>query len=281
MLETIRQYAWEKLVDDGEADELRRRHFDYFCALGREAQPYLCGPRKRDWSARLDPERANLRAAITTGMATGQLSAALQLAWDTFVYYYIRDAFQEPRQWVQDIAANRDRLDEVDRAKLDVTLAIAGRSDSDARENLTAAAHVMEDSGLELERAVTYWYLGLAYWNADDATAAIEALRTSSRAYAALAHDWGVATAETTLGALQTAVGAHDVAAAHHRRALEHARAIDNRPLVIQALQGLALLAALADRTPDAVTLLAEASRIADPSNGRREPHTASTRSPY
>ncbi len=182
MLETVRSYAWEKLVERGEADDLRRRHLACFSALGRYAHPYLCGPGQRDWSARLDPERTNIRAAINAGLEMRGYGVALQLTWDTFVYYYIRDAFQEPREWIDRIAAHRSHLDEVERAKLDVALAIVGNAPEgfDVRSRLAAAVPVLEADGLRLEPAVAHFYMGLANWQAGDAPAAIRALRASS-----------------------------------------------------------------------------------------------------
>jgi len=264
MLETVRSYAWEKLVERGEAEDLRRRHLAYFSELGRHAQPYLCGPGQREWSARFDPERANVRAAINAGFDMGELSVVLQLTWDTFVYYYIRDAFQEPREWVERIVAHRQRLDEVDRANLDVGLVIAGSTVGgfDAPSRLAAAVPVLEVHASRLEAAVAHFYLGLVHWQARDAAAAIQELRASSRGYDALDHDWGVAIAETTLGAILTATESGS-AASHHQRALDHARKIDNRPLIVQALQGLALLDALAARPEPALERLEEAAHLA------------------
>ena len=43
MLETIREYAVERLEESGEVDELRRRHAAYFLALAEEAEPNLRG----------------------------------------------------------------------------------------------------------------------------------------------------------------------------------------------------------------------------------------------
>lgn len=263
MLETVRAYAWEQLVARGEVSELRRRHLDHFRRLGGRAQPHLCGPGQRDWCERLDPEQANIRAAVDAALESGDVAAALQLTWDTFVFYYIRDAFVEPRGWIDRIAARRRDLDDAGRAKLDVGLAITDATPEgvDVRDLLIAAMPVLRAHALRLELAVAQFYLGLAQWQAGDADAAVAALQASARGYASIDHDWGVATAETTLGAILTATGS-DMAARHHERALQRARAIDNRPLMVQALQGLATLDALADRTDDALARIEEAARM-------------------
>jgi predicted ATPase len=59
MLETIRHYAEEKLVDSGEAAALRDRHRDCFVALAEEAAAGLRGPGQVQWVERLETEHDN------------------------------------------------------------------------------------------------------------------------------------------------------------------------------------------------------------------------------
>jgi predicted ATPase len=64
LLETIRQYARDRLVQSGEITALGNAHLDYFLALGREAEPRIVGFDQVVWLNRLDLEHDNLRAAI-------------------------------------------------------------------------------------------------------------------------------------------------------------------------------------------------------------------------
>src|SRR5258705_12653977 len=64
LLETIRQYASEKLVECGQADATRRRHFAYFQDLAETAASALQGPLALEWLDRLEAEHDNLRAAL-------------------------------------------------------------------------------------------------------------------------------------------------------------------------------------------------------------------------
>jgi tetratricopeptide (TPR) repeat protein len=244
LLETIRQHAAEQLEAAGQTAALRERHLAHFSALGREAQPFLCGPGQREWSARLDPERPNLRVAMATALEHGHRGVALQLVWDTVVYYYVRDAFEEPRRWLAAIAAAPQELSAVQQAHLEVALAIAGTFD-DATSHLEAAVRVYEEHGVVFERAVAQHYLGMARWRTGDVRAAIGELEAASAGYRSIDHDWGVAMVETTLGAVLAATGARDTAIHHHERSLSRARLIDNQPLVVQTLQQLALATAL------------------------------------
>jgi predicted ATPase len=64
LLETVRQYGRERLADAGEDDAVRARHRDVFLALAERAAPHLDTGRQREWLEVLDPEAANLAAAI-------------------------------------------------------------------------------------------------------------------------------------------------------------------------------------------------------------------------
>ncbi len=63
LLETIRQYAQEKLSAAGEGAATRTRHLDFFLAFAEKLQPELWGPKQGKWLARLDLDRENLLSA--------------------------------------------------------------------------------------------------------------------------------------------------------------------------------------------------------------------------
>ena len=63
MLETVRQYAQDRLNESGEGEATRNRHLAFFVALAEEAEPELVGQKQGAWFARLDLERENLLAA--------------------------------------------------------------------------------------------------------------------------------------------------------------------------------------------------------------------------
>ncbi|HZP29805.1 MAG TPA: adenylate/guanylate cyclase domain-containing protein [Acidimicrobiia bacterium] len=79
MLETIRQYAAERLDEAGEADTVRRRHAVYFRDLAALAGPHLRGAGNVAWSHRIWNELENLRAALTWLVETGDADGALRL----------------------------------------------------------------------------------------------------------------------------------------------------------------------------------------------------------
>jgi predicted ATPase/DNA-binding NarL/FixJ family response regulator len=81
LLETIRQYAREKLVESGEGDESRNRHLNYFVQWAEEAQPHLYRPEQFAWLNRLNAEHDNIRAALEWSQATAEgANTGLRLA---------------------------------------------------------------------------------------------------------------------------------------------------------------------------------------------------------
>ncbi|MES2103742.1 MAG: winged helix-turn-helix domain-containing protein [Pseudomonadota bacterium] len=92
MLETIRQYANEKLLESGHAAAVQRRHFDFFLRLAETGASTLAGPLALEWLDRLEAEHDNFRAALDwSGDATSpnyaQLAGTLRTFWDIRGHY--------------------------------------------------------------------------------------------------------------------------------------------------------------------------------------------------
>ncbi len=100
MLEMIREYATEKLVERGSADELRETHARYFLALGEEAEPRLKGPLQVDWVERLDADHDNLRAVLAWSLQRCP-EVGLRLATAIVRFWEMGDHLIEAQQWFQ------------------------------------------------------------------------------------------------------------------------------------------------------------------------------------
>jgi non-specific serine/threonine protein kinase len=64
LLETIRQYARERLIESGEEENIHTQHLQYFLQLSEQAESGLRGPEQVEWMSRLHDERENIRAAL-------------------------------------------------------------------------------------------------------------------------------------------------------------------------------------------------------------------------
>jgi predicted ATPase/class 3 adenylate cyclase/Tfp pilus assembly protein PilF len=87
LLETVRQYARDRLLETEESEAVCRRHLDCFLALAEQAESELLGERQRAWFARLLAEHENIRAALAWGVEQApttalQLAAALWRFWN-------------------------------------------------------------------------------------------------------------------------------------------------------------------------------------------------------
>jgi non-specific serine/threonine protein kinase len=87
MLETVRQYAHDRLNEAGEGEATRNRHLEFYVALAEEAEPELVGSEQGAWLARLDQERENLLAAHSwCDHAEGSADLGLRLIFSLSPY---------------------------------------------------------------------------------------------------------------------------------------------------------------------------------------------------
>jgi tetratricopeptide (TPR) repeat protein len=82
LLETVRQYALERLAASVEEGRTRDRHLGYYVALAERSQGELYGPKQVAWAARLDAERENILLAFDRArIATGGGAAGLAMVY--------------------------------------------------------------------------------------------------------------------------------------------------------------------------------------------------------
>jgi predicted ATPase len=79
MLETVREYAFERLEDRGETAAVRNRHAQHYADFAGEAGAGLKGPDEHDWLVRVETELDNLRAAVTWSLESEDAEAALNI----------------------------------------------------------------------------------------------------------------------------------------------------------------------------------------------------------
>ncbi|WAL71551.1 BTAD domain-containing putative transcriptional regulator [Kitasatospora sp. YST-16] len=104
MLETIHEYAAERLAEAAEPDTADR-HTRHYRELARTAHLNLHGPGQLDELARLDREQENLRAALRRAVDTGQEQEGLALALAMAGYWMLRDYRTESRTWYEAVSA--------------------------------------------------------------------------------------------------------------------------------------------------------------------------------
>jgi predicted ATPase/class 3 adenylate cyclase len=148
MLETIREFALERLTENGEERMIRGRHADRFADLARQAERELMGSASGEWVQRLEQDHDNVSAALDHVMASGPADLAVRMPSMLW------------RSWQMS-----GRLAEGHRRTTQALELEAGQIDDTARRELLEAAG------------------GIAYWQGDfaEATAHYEAALALAR----------------------------------------------------------------------------------------------------
>ncbi|MBI5302036.1 MAG: tetratricopeptide repeat protein [Chloroflexi bacterium] len=110
LLETMRQYAREKLAEANESEIYARRHCDWFLRFAEQAEPHVLASEQLEWCERLERDMENLRAALTwslgqTDHARGEMALRLAraLAW----FWIFRGYWNEAHTWMERALENR------------------------------------------------------------------------------------------------------------------------------------------------------------------------------
>ncbi|MGZ4277412.1 MAG: BTAD domain-containing putative transcriptional regulator [Solirubrobacteraceae bacterium] len=147
LLDTIRQYAAERLADSGERSRVGMRHLDWCLALAERHDPLSAGSRRSLYA--LETEHDNLRAALAFALREDP-QAAMRLAVRLWRFWLDRDHFAEGNRWLDAAVA---RAPEQTPLRAEALLAGAGLSlrRGDAEGYLTRAVDAY--SGLDDEHA--------------------------------------------------------------------------------------------------------------------------------
>jgi predicted ATPase len=114
MLETIREFALERLEAAGEAPQTRRLHAEFFRDLAVRAEPMLLGTEgQRSWTAQLECAHDNMRAALAWSVSgEGELATGIALAGALGWFWLMSGRLQEAQSWFGQLLARRGEADD-------------------------------------------------------------------------------------------------------------------------------------------------------------------------
>jgi predicted ATPase/class 3 adenylate cyclase len=213
MLETIHEYARERLQESGEAEEIRRLHAEYFLRLAEEAEPELSGTDQLACLERLEVEHDNMRAALAWSLEK-EPETALRLAGALARFWEMRSYLSEGSRW------------------LEAALRQSGRAE--------AATDVATDVAT---RAKLLSEAGTFAWHRGDYDRATELHGEALELYRELGDDSGVAFALICLGTQRLENSDYERAAPLYEAALAISRRIGHRPNIAMAIRSLAEVA--------------------------------------
>ncbi len=108
LLETIRQYAREKLDESAEKDNARARHREFFLALAEHAGAQLTGPQQAQSLQELELEHDNLRVALEWAV-TGDVNLGARLVKALWRFWELRGHWKEGVRWAESFLASDSR----------------------------------------------------------------------------------------------------------------------------------------------------------------------------
>jgi predicted ATPase/transcriptional regulator with XRE-family HTH domain len=148
MLQTIHEFALERLYESGESGTIRRLHAEYYLALAEAAESELDGPQQAELMAWLENEHDNLRAVLEWAFAEGEVELALQLSAGLARFWSALGYLSEGRRW------------------LEAAIAEAGSSASPHRAKALVGAGVLASRQGDYEQAIAFYEEALALYRA-------------------------------------------------------------------------------------------------------------------
>lgn len=179
MLETIREYALERLESSTDAGVLRQRYADFFSALADQAYEHRFVA-EAEWSERLDADHDDLRAALDW-MAVSDPEGALGMAGALGWYWFSHGHFREGQQRLTDTLARSRSSDALRARALTASGALTARCGAvdDGRVLFTEAIGLWRDLGERRELASALGGLGWLLFENAEITSALKVFEQS------------------------------------------------------------------------------------------------------
>ena len=225
MLETVREYALERLTLGGEGLSTRRSHAAYCMVLAEEGNPELDPIARTEWLARCDAETDNFRTALDWLLENHELDWAIRLSMALFRFWDMRERFIEGRTHL---------------------------------ENLLQRI----ENGYVKERGRICHFLGSLATSQGDYESADALVKQSLALYGELDDQWGIAASWNALAITARDRGNFEEAESYFEMSLEYWRKLPDPISTARCLHNLANAAKMRGDFPRATRALAEATSI-------------------
>jgi predicted ATPase len=277
LLDTVREYALQRLRETADWTAVHDRHAAYFLALAEPTESESHGPGQLAWLNRLEIRHDNLAAALSWLTSTGQLGKAVHMIWATWRFWWLHGHAEELGQYTEKIVASSQDMAAHDRA-----LALSGSGFVSLSSGDVKTAELLFGQSLPLYRqsqdplggglaAAALGHLLAARQDHRRATELLEQTRhqldtagTGTLAGAKrVQYLLVLALTENFLGQIQLSGGQHDRAARHFASGLRAARDAPDRFTILVSLYDLALSSQAQGNLTGATALLEEGKSLA------------------
>ena len=215
LLETIKEYALQRLADRGDLAMFRQRHAEHFLGFAEQAGAALRGPNQRYWVAVLELEHGNLRAAMEWFIENGQGESVTRLAGSIYAFWDVNGRYGEGRRWLTRALASPEGVAPAARVR-----ALMGSATLAVMQGDLSAANALCAEVIDLSRLHSDYeglshalqFRGLAAIFANDLDTADELIGESLDAARIAGQTWLEGWALEFRAAVQLARGSYDAA---------------------------------------------------------------------
>ncbi len=263
MLETIREYAVERLEESGDSEEIRRRHAEHFVAVAEESEPHLLRD-SIEWLDRLEAELNNIRAVMDRLEDAGDYELSLRLGGALLRFWYLKSHHAEAQRRLEK-ALGAHSAQTSSRAK---ALHAAAAMAHDLGDRATARLRIQEAIAifrkLGDKRGIGWANLsaGMALEEEGDLKSAYSLFEESLHIFGELGDDHFVLLANNNLARVTYELGDWDRGIALHEGNLRRARELGNERIEAGLLSQLGTMLGEVGRLEEATAILREAIRI-------------------
>jgi predicted ATPase/DNA-binding CsgD family transcriptional regulator len=225
MLETIHEYAWERLVNSGEEQITKDRHLEYFLSLVEEMEPGYRGHNQVILLNRTQAEMSNLRAAFDWAMKRGNFEDAARLVSAIDYYLKYRDGLVEGYRLLNQVLDSSGEIPQVHRARFMLAIGRLAWVNGDLSLSEKFCRQAL-DLSVELgDRLLEAWslveYAGALDVHPEDHEEAFKLFERGIRLFKELGDKPGLAQGLNSLGELARSAHDYDLAKEIYEEALK------------------------------------------------------------
>lgn len=265
LLETIRQYAAEKLNESGNARRYHDRHLEYFLKYAEKVEPHLFSAEQRAWTNLLEMEHDNLRAALNWSLESDLIDAGLQMAGALAWFWHSSGHLRESSRWLEKLLTSDHGLRETERAKALRASAMISRDMGDyiqAKALAYSSIELYREIGDDQGMGLAFIELGATLTFEGKREEAIELLQESLSLLQSAGERWGTAYAQVLLGNAWFRLGDIERASSEWEASLRLTRELGDNSLMAWSLGGLGDVARLRREYNRAIEMFKESLKL-------------------
>ena len=265
MLETIREFATERLEISGEAEDLRRRHAEHFLVMAEEAYPHTLGVSPAQSLDRLESDHDNLRLAVDWLKTSGQSQLALRMVGTLWEFWCLRNHATEGWRRLEDMLATDDQPTIARAMALTGSAHLAAQAGEMAANRRRAAQALALHRQLEDAWGIAYaeFQYAASFCESGDFRRARPLLERSVRRLGKVADEHRELQARRYLAWASRELGDAERFRSINEENLRRARAIGDAENEQWALESLSSVATDEGRHREALPMLGQAYRLA------------------